>query len=81
MKPAKIRDQMINELEGIPEEKLQLLLELIRTSKADRSGLQPTRKSIIDYAGSWKEIDSEQYDALIEELKNRRKKASRKRDV
>jgi len=32
---------MIDELENIPEDKLQLLLQLIRSSKTDLSDLQP----------------------------------------
>ena len=39
VKPASIRKQMIKELENIPEDKLQLLLELIRSSKSDLSDL------------------------------------------
>jgi hypothetical protein len=81
MKPASIKKQMIDELENIPEDKLQLLLELIRSSKSDLSDLQPKRKSITDYAGSWKEIDSDQYSAMIKELRDRREKARRKRNV
>jgi len=81
MKSTGIKKQMIDELEGISEDKLQLLLELIRSSKSVPSSLQPMRKSIIHYAGSWKEIDSEQYNDMVEELRNRREKASRERDV
>jgi len=81
MKPASIRKQMIDELENIPEDKLQLLLELIRSSKSDLSDLQPKRRSITDYAGSWKEIDSDQYNAMIKELRDRREKARRERNV
>ncbi len=81
MKPASIKKQMIDELENIPEDKLQLLLELIRSSKSDLSDLQAKRRSITDYAGSWKEIDSEQYNAMIKELRDRREKARRERDV
>jgi len=72
---------MIDELENIPEDKLQLLLELIRSSKSDLSDLQPKRKSITDYAGSWKEIDSDQYITMIKELRDRREKARRERNV
>jgi hypothetical protein len=72
---------MIDELENIPEDKLQLLLELIRSSKSVLSDLQPKRKAITDYAGSWKEIDSDQYSAMIKELRDRREKARRKRNV
>jgi phosphomannomutase len=72
---------MIDELENIPEDKLQLLLELIRSSKSNLSDLQAKRRSITDYAGSWKEIDSEQYNAMIKELRDRREKARRERDV
>jgi phosphomannomutase len=81
MKPASIKKQMIDELENIPEDKLQLLLELIRSSKSNLSDLQAKRKSITDYAGSWKEIDSEQYNAMIKELRDRREKARRELDV
>jgi len=81
MKPASIRKQMIDELENIPEDKLQLLLELIRSSKSDLSDLQPKRKSITDYTGSWKEIDSDQYNTMIKELRDRREKARRERNV
>ena len=81
MKPASIKKQMIDELENIPEDKLQLLLELIRSSKSVLSDLQPKRKAITDYAGSWKEIDSDQYSAMIKELRDRREKARRKRNV
>ncbi len=81
MKPASIKKQMIDELENIPEDKLQLLLELIRSSKSNLSDLQAKRRSITDYAGSWKEIDSEQYNAMIKELRDRREKARRERDV
>ncbi|PVD17469.1 hypothetical protein V512_011200 [Mesotoga sp. Brook.08.105.5.1] len=72
---------MIDELENIPEDKLQLLLELIRSSKSNLSDLQSKRRSITDYAGSWKEIDSEQYNAMIKELRDRREKARRECDV
>jgi hypothetical protein len=81
MKPASIKKQMIDELENIPEDKLQLLLELIRSSKSNLSDLQAKRRAITDYAGSWKEIDSEQYNAMIKELRDRREKARRERDV
>jgi len=81
MKPPSIKKQMIDELENIPEDKLQLLLELIRSSKSNLSDLQAKRRSITDYAGSWKEIDSEQYNAMIKELRDRREKARRERDV
>ena len=81
MKPASIKKQMIDELENIPEDKLQLLLELIRSSKSNLSDLQAKRRSITDYAGSWKEIDSDQYNAMIKELRDRREKARRERDV
>ncbi len=81
MKPASIKKQMIDELENIPEDKLQLLLELIRSSKSNLSDLQAKRKPITDYAGSWKEIDSEQYNAMIKELRDRREKARRELDV
>lgn len=81
MKPASIRKQMIDELENIPEDKLQLLLELIRSSKSDLSDLQPKRRSITDYAGSWKEIDSDQYNTMIKELRDRREKSRRERNV
>ena len=81
MKPASIKKQMIDELENIPEDKLQLLLELIRSSKSVLSDLQPKRKAITDYAGSWKEIDSDQYNAMIKELRDRREKARRELDV
>jgi len=72
---------MIDELENIPEDKLQLLLELMRSSKSDLSDLQPKRRSITNYAGSWKEIDSDQYNAMIKELRDRREKARRERNV
>ncbi|PNS40966.1 hypothetical protein [Mesotoga sp. B105.6.4] len=81
MKPASIKKRMIDELENIPEDKLQLLLELIRSSKSNLSDLQAKRRSITDYAGSWKEIDSDQYNAMIKELRDRREKARRERDV
>ncbi|PNQ03918.1 hypothetical protein RM69_09170 [Mesotoga sp. SC_NapDC3] len=81
MKPASIKKQMIDELENIPEDKLQLLLELIRSSRSNLSDLQAKRRSITDYAGSWEEIDSEQYNAMIKELRDRREKARRERDV
>ena len=81
MKPASIKKRMIDELENIPEDKLQLLLELIRSSKSNLSDLQAKRRSITDYAGSWKEIDSEQYNAMIKELRDRREKARRELDV
>jgi phosphomannomutase len=72
---------MIDELENIPEDKLQLLLELIRSSKSNLSDLQAKRRSITDYAGSWKEIDFEKYNAMIKELRDRREKARRELDV
>jgi len=81
MRPASIKKRMIDELENIPEDKLQLLLELIRSSKSNLSDLQAKRRSITDYAGSWKEIDSDQYNAMIKELRDRREKARRERDV
>ena len=81
MKPASIKKQMIDELENIPEDKLQLLLELIRSSKSDLSDLQPKRRSITDYAGLWKEIDSDQYDTMINKLRDRREKARREGNV
>ena len=81
MKPASIKKRMIDELENIPEDKLQLLLELIRSSKSNLSDLQAKRRSITDYAGSWKEIDSDQYNVMIKELRDRREKARRERDV
>ncbi|MGC9322781.1 MAG: hypothetical protein ACP5FY_11125 [Kosmotogaceae bacterium] len=81
MKPASIKKQMIDELENIPEDKLQLLLELIRSSKSVLSDLQPKRKAITDYAGSWKEIDSDQYNAMIKELRDRREQTRRERNL
>jgi hypothetical protein len=72
---------MIDELENIPEDKLQLLLELIRSSKSVLSDLQPKRKAITDYAGSWKEIDSDQYNAMIKELRDRREQTRRERNL
>ncbi len=81
MKPDSIKKQMIDELENIPEDKLQLLLELIRSSKSVLSDLQPKRKAITDYAGSWKEIDSDQYNAMIKELRDRKEQTRRERNV
>ena len=81
MKPASIKKQMIDELENIPEDKLQLLLELIRSSKSNLSDLQAKRRSITDYAGSWKEIDSDQYNAMIKELRDRREQTRRERNL
>jgi len=81
VKPASFKKQMIDELENIPEDKLQLLLELIKSSKFNLSDLQAKRRSITDYAGSWKEIDSDQYNAMIKELRDRREKSRRQRDV
>jgi len=81
MKPASIKKQMIDKLENIPEDKLQLLLELMRSSKSDLSDLQPKRRSITNYAGSWKEIDSDQYNTMIKELRDRKEKSRRERIV
>jgi len=72
---------MIDKLENIPEDKLQLLLELMRSSKSDLSDLQPKRRSITNYAGSWKEIDSDQYNTMIKELRDRKEKSRRERIV
>lgn len=81
MRTPGIKEQMIEELNDIPEEKLQILLELIKNYKLEHTAAPISGKSLTDYAGSWKEIGTQEYDAFLKDIKSRRRKANRERNV
>jgi len=81
MSTTSIREQVIEEIRRIPENKLQILLELIRDYKKGEVSSVRTERSIADFAGIWKDISIEDYNGFVQEIERRRKRTTRRRDV
>jgi len=81
MSATSIREQVIEEIKHIPENKLQILLELIRDYKKGKVSSVKTERSIADFAGIWKDITNEEYNDFLQEIERRRKRATKRRDV
>jgi hypothetical protein len=72
MKTYSIRDKVVEEVNQIPEEKLEPILDLIHHF---RIGLQISKKQtlkITDFSGCWKDIPEDLYRDFIHEINQRR---------
>ena len=82
MSAAIIKSKLINEIDLIPDDKL---LEVYNVIHYFRLGTQKvetkTKKDLLSYSGSWKEMDAEVFDDYMLDIAKRRKKAfSARRD-
>lgn len=76
MNSITLRDQLISEIQGIPEMHLAELLNLLHFF---RIGLETTQKYSTDitltFAGAWQDMDDKLFNELQEEIFSRRKQA------
>lgn len=79
MKVSSIREQVVEEVNQIPEEKLAQILDLIHHF---RLGLQLSKRKtteVTDFAGSWKDMPEEIYQDFIRDMAHRRNMAFSRR--
>ena len=79
------RKRILEEIEQIPENKLKEVYRLVHNYRIEQeeteSDTEPFTKSVMQYAGAWKDMPDEEFNEFLEEIRTRRRKAfSSRRD-
>jgi propanediol dehydratase small subunit len=76
MSVAMIKHQLINEINLIPDEKILEVYNFIHYFRLGTQKVETkTKKDLLSYSGSWKEMNAEVFDDYMLDIVKRRKKA------
>ncbi|MCD4817713.1 MAG: hypothetical protein K8S23_03355 [Candidatus Cloacimonetes bacterium] len=70
-----VRIEILKEIELLPEEKLNEIYELIHFFRLGLQRSKSKNKSIMDFAGIWKDLSDKDFNEFSHEMKIRRKNA------
>lgn len=73
------RKRIIEEIEQIPENKLEEVYTLVHNYRIENLQLEPdpfkSSKSVMDYAGAWKDLPDGMLEDFLNEVRTRREEA------
>lgn len=75
MKSSKIREMVMEEIRGIPEEKLPQIFDIIHHFRIGLEVAKSRESQIHDYSGCWKDMPEDMYQDFLNEVNQRRRKA------
>ena len=76
MSAAIIKSKLINEIYLIPDDKILELYNFIHYFRLGTQKVETkTKKDLLSYSGSWKEMDAEVFDDYLLDIVKRRRKA------
>jgi hypothetical protein len=75
MESPPLREQVLNEIRLIPEEKLSELYEVIHDFRLELSEFRKPTSDIMKFAGCWQELPENVFNEFSEDIVLRRKKA------
>jgi len=75
------KQKVVNELDQIPQEKLPEIYDLIHHYRLglEQRGGQGQRTQILALAGSWRDMSEEHFTTFLQEIRDRRSRAFRRR--
>ena len=76
MKPAILRRKFIEQIQRLPDKKLQELSEIIRFFRINTDHAEPSSKdNVMRFAGCWDDISDSEFKVWLNEISERRSTA------
>jgi hypothetical protein len=75
MEQLQMREKVIAELRGIPDEKMEKVYEFIRYLRAEPQNARTNVDKIMDFAGCWSDMPDNVFSEFIQEMKDGRAQA------
>jgi hypothetical protein len=75
MEQLQMREKVIAELRGIPDEKMEKIYEYIRLLQIEPQNSKTNADKIMGFAGCWSDMPDNAFSDFIQEVKDRRAQA------
>ena len=75
MEQLQIREKVIEELRGIPDEKMEKVYEYIRYLRTESQNSRTHADKIMGFAGCWSDMPDSAFSDFMQEMKDRRARA------
>ena len=75
MEQLQIREKVIEELRGIPDEKMEKIYEFIRYLRTEPQNSRTNVDKIMSFAGCWSDMPENAFSEFIQEMRDRRAQA------
>jgi len=70
-----LRHQLIEEIKCLPEDRLGPILDLVHFFRVGLESSSSGRSSVMDYAGCWRDMPDEVFQAFHDDIEQRRRSA------
>jgi hypothetical protein len=75
MEQLQIREKVMEELRGIPDEKMEKIYDFIRYLRTEPQNSKANVDKIMGFAGCWSDMPDNTFSEFIQEMRDRRAQA------